>query len=183
MSVKFKFKTGDIENVEKSVKDAFDKVIASRAMLNEVSDIIITDIKEQTRGKGKSIPNKLADLKLLKEAWIKRRTKLSRSNNTDRDFEDGRSNLTFTGQLLNSLSSLIEGPGKIKIYLKGIHKAYRNEDGQKVGKDLTNEKLGEYVAKQGRPFVGVRRVIINRINRLVRTYVRRALRVKKLLND
>ena len=183
MSLKFKFKESDIDNVEKSVKDAFEKVIASKQLLNEVGEIVITDIKEQTRVRGKSIPNKLADLKLLKEAWIKRRTKLASSNNVDRDFEDGRSNLTFTGQLLNSLSSLIPGPGKLRIYLKGIHKAYRNQDGEKISRDLSNEKLAEYVEKQGRPFLGVRRVITNRINRLVRTYVRRALRVKKLFKD
>ena len=76
---------------------------------------------------------------------------------------------------------MIEGPGKLKLYFKGFHLPYKNEDGENIGKRITNEKLAEYVAEQGRPIVGVRPAIERRVGRIVRTYIRRALKVARLL--
>lgn len=181
MSWTFKVKEQDIKNVEASVRSAFEKAIRSKQMLNEVGQVVVEDVVEQTRRREKSIPNKLKDLKLLKESWIRRKTKLAQYNNADPEYQEGRSNLTFTGQLLNSFKWAVTGPGKLKLFFDGIHKPYKDKDGKAVGKPITNEELAGYVAKQGRPFVGVRPVIERRIGRIVRSYVRRALKVAKLI--
>lgn len=180
MSFQFKLNTDSVQNLEKSVKEAFNKVISSNNMLNEIGETVVNDVVDQTRNQERSIPLK-SDLKLLKESWLAQKKWLSNSTNTDAAYELGRSNLTFSGQLLNSFTWIINGVGKIKLYFKGTHDPYTAPTGVKYGKPIENEKLAEYVAKQGRPFVGVRPAIRSRINRTVRTYVRRALIVSKLL--
>lgn len=182
MSFTFKINEKSVQNLEKSVKDAFNKVIRSKTMLDEVGQTIATDVVDQTRNRERSIPLK-SELKLLKESWIVQRAWIRKGGQTsiDKDSEDGKSNLTFSGQLLNNFTWVIEGVGKIKLYFKGEHQPYTSPTGRKYGSVIKNEDLATYVAKQGRPFVGIRPAMRNRINRIVRTYVRRALNVAKLL--
>lgn len=180
MSFTFKINEQSVKNVEQSVKDAFKKVIANQKMLGEIGETIVVDVVEQTRSNEKSIPNKMKDLPLLRESWIKRRDALSRSNSTNEEYQSGRSNLTFTGQLLNSLSWAVTGIGKIKIYFYGFHKPYLSlRKKEPIGEEITNEQLAAYVSKT-RPFVGVRPAIRLRVSRLVRSYMKRALLVAKL---
>ena len=179
MSFSVKFNQQDIKNVEDNVRKAFDKVIKSDKMLGEVGQVIVEDVVKQTQD-GKSIPLK-ADLKLLKEKWITRKSKIAGVNNPDQAYEEGKSNLTFTGQLLRAFSWTVQGPGKILLSFKGKHKPYKNIDGTpSPDQNLTNEQLAKYVAQAGRPFVGVRPAMRLRINRIVKTYVKRALVVARL---
>lgn len=174
MSYTFKFDASSLANVQDNVKRAFEKVISNTRMLNEIGESITTDVIDQTRVKEKSIPLK-SDLKLLKESWIKGRSKLSETNVTDAEYQPGRSNLTFTGQLLNSLKWRVLKAGVLEMFFDGMHKGYT-----KGSKDLSNEKLAQYVAEGGRPFFGVRPAMRLRVNRIVRTYIKRALVVARL---
>lgn len=182
MSFKIKFNEASISGLEKNVKDAFKKVIASNAMLNEVGKLVTEDIVETTRGE-RSIPDGLNHLKLLKESWITRKKRLASTNTKDSAYEEGKSNLTFTGQLLNSLKWKILGPGKIQTFFKGNHAPYVSGTGAKSGKSIKNEDLAKYVAIAGRPFIGVRPAIRVRIQRLVKGYVKRALVVARLTKE
>lgn len=181
MSFQFKFDASSLAGVEKNVRDAFNKVITNPRMLNEIGSSITTDIVDQTRNKEKSIPLG-SDLKLLKESTIKQRMWLQKYNSTDAAFEDGRSNLTFTGQLLNSLTHKILGRGILEIFFDGKHKPYKGKTKTlgKEDKELSNEELAQYVADAGRPIVGVRPAIRLRINTIVKTYIKRALVVARL---
>lgn len=180
MSFTFKISEQSIKNVEKSVRTTFRKVISNNKMLGEIGDIIVTDVVEQTRNNEKSIPNKMKDLPLLRESWIKRRDILSNYNQTNEAYDSGRSNLTFTGQLLDSLTWAITRAGQLKVYFQGIHKPYKSVKKKKpLGKEITNEQLAKYVSKT-RPFVGVRPAIRLRVSRLVKSYMKRALLVAKL---
>lgn len=178
MSFQVKFNQASIDKVQSNVKEAFQKVINSKSMLNEVGQLVVTDVVEQTRNE-KSIPLGGKDLKLLKDKWITRKDRIASVNSPDGNYEEGKSNLTFTGQLLNSFTWAIEGAGKIKLFFKDVHSGYKTLSGT-TGKPIENQKLADYVAKAGRPFVGVRPVIKRRINRIVKDYIKRALVVSRL---
>ena len=181
MSFEFKLKTESVNKLSEDVKRIFKKVIANEQMMNEIGTAIVTDVKETTQ-KGKSIPNGLKDFALLKESWILQKTRYAKSNPTDAAYDEGFSNLTFTGQLLNSIRHKIISKGTLLISFFDIHKGYTSSTGHKT-KDIPNEKLAQYVAEAGRPFFGVRPTIRLRINRIVKKYMNRALKVQKLLKD
>lgn len=182
MAFTFKINSKSVEKLDKSIRDAFDKVLSSKPMLDEIGNSITSDIVDQTRNKAKSIPD-ASRLSPLSKEWIERRKKLSDYNETDSTFSPTKSNLTFTGQLLNSLKHRILGKGKIEAYFDGMHEPYKNKDGEPIGDEISNEDLATFVKEKGRPFVGIRDLTARKINRIVRTYVRRALRVKNLLKE
>lgn len=179
MSFSFKFFQRDIDKVQENVKDAFRKVISSKPMLDEIGQIITFDVQTETRNE-KSIPLGGQELKLLKDKWITRKKSLASVNKTDPNYEEGKSNLTFTGQLLNSFRWAIVGPGKLILFFAGIHEPYKTLSNGKNPKPLRNQQLADYVAKAGRPFVGVRPAIRRRVQRIVKDYVKRALVVARL---
>lgn len=183
MSFTFKINEDSLKGVEKNIRVAFDKALSNANMLNEIGKTLTDDVREQTR-KGKSIPSGLKDLKLLKESWIKRKTRLDKYNQTDAAYEEGGSNLTFTGQLLNAFKHKIIGKGTVELsFGDSIHKPYKSPTGKAVGKEIKNEDLADYVALGGRPFVGVRPAMRLRVNRIVRGYIKRALIVARLLKE
>jgi hypothetical protein len=181
MAFEFKFNQKSIDDMEQNVREAFRKV-NNKQMLDEIGSTVVTDVRDVTRNQDKSIPLELSELKLLKESWIISRTRLAKTNTTDRAFEDGRSNLTFTGQLLNSMKHIVVGPGRLMIKFMDIHKGYKSATG-KVSKEISNELLAKYVAEQGRPFFGVRPSMRRQVNRIVKQYVKRALLVARLTKN
>jgi hypothetical protein len=179
MPSEFRFRRESIARLEKNVIAAFNKAIVNEQMLNTIGEEIVEDVKTQTR-KGLSIPNKLQDLKLLKEKWITRKERLKTVNSTDPSYEEGASNLSFTGQLLNSFSHAIRGPGRILLYFHDFHQPYKNLNGTTSGEEIPNATLAKYLADKGRPFVGVRPSMRLRINRIVKDYVKRAMLAARL---
>lgn len=179
MSFSVKFNEQDMKNVELSIKEAFGKVINNNRMLDEVGQLLVSDVVEQTRNE-KSIPLGGKDLKLLKEKWITRKGRLATVNTPDANYQEGKSNLTFTGELLNSFKWFIQGPGKILLKFDGTHKKYKNLSGGGGGSGSSNEEIADGLASRGRPFVGVRPVIRRRVQRIVKDYVKRALVVARL---
>lgn len=200
MSIKVRLDTKSVDQCQKDVIAVFNKVIANRTMMNEIGQTVVQDIAFQTRS-GKSIPNQGEKFNPLSEAWIKERKQIIETHET---FSQKRSNLTVTGQLINSMKHVILGPGKIAIDFIGTHKPYvqkyvtsfrrKTKAGKritvqtgktgtrKVGKPIPNQDLARYVAEGGRPFVGVREQVKQRINRIVLAYIRRASRVFEKLN-
>jgi hypothetical protein len=75
-----------------------------------------------------------------------------------------KSNLTFTGELLTSIEVIKAGKGEASI-------GFRR--GTRPGSTLTNEKLNEYIEKQGRIFFRVSRAELEQIRQFL---------VKKLRN-
>lgn len=69
----------------------------------------------------------------------------------------GRSNLTFTGQLLDSLQVTSANRGKATIGVQG----------RRAGSSLTNRDVARFVEEQGRPFLNLSDVEIKRVNELV----------------
>lgn len=181
MSFTFKINEKSLQNVESNIRNAFNKVIKSDQMMREIGTLVVTDVQEQTK-KGKSIPSG-SKLKPLTSKWKERRKELAKHNSTDADYSPEKSNLTFTGQLLNSIKFIIPKPGSIKIFFQGTHEPYATKNGKGSSRPVANQDIADGQAlKQGRPFVGVRPTIERRIGRIIRTYLKRALIVSKLLS-
>ena len=168
-----------IKNLEEQTRKVFNKVIQSPELMNELGRTVVEDIQFQTK-RGKSIPNGLKPFKKLSESWIETRGRITSSLSDT--FSKRRSNLSASGQLLNGLKWFIEGAGKIRIGFTGSHQPYtiKRKDGKgtyKSGEALPNEELAQYVADQGRPFVGVSPQVQTRLKSRVLAYIRRSARV------
>lgn len=179
---KVKFNEQDIRKVEINVRAAFNKVIQNNQMLNEIGGFLVEDIVTQTRNE-KSVVD-MKDLRLLKESWITKKKWLIKQGTTpDEFYDEGKSNLTFTGQLLRSLKHFVIGPGRIDLKFEGMHKPYTGKNGKPYGKQMENQTLAKYVAEQGRPFVGVRPAMRLRVIRTVKAYMKRVLIVNRLFGE
>ena len=84
----------------------------------------------------------------LRAATIKRRGQLATTNPTGKAYSQGKSNLTFTGQLLASLRSKFRVRGLVFNFTAiGRHKPYKNLSGKKQKfKRKLNEDTGKLVS-------------------------------------
>jgi hypothetical protein len=186
MSLRFEVSQASVDALESNTRAAFEKVIRNKELLNDIGETIITDIKFQTR-RGNSIPGK-SKLKPLTSKWIEKRRSIDEAQNTGQAFSPRRSNLTASGQLLESLKHKIVGAGKVIVDATGSRIPYfyttkrKGIQQRKKKHEPTNEELAEYVAEQGRPFLGIRDAIRDRIKRQVVAFIRRSSRVLNLIS-
>lgn len=161
-----------IQRVEANIKQAFNKVIANKTMLQELGDVITTDIQGQNRS-GKS-PKTGSKHPGLKDSSIKNRKYLSKYNQTHGAFSANRANVTITGELLDSIESRSPGPGEVTIFAQGDHSAYKGKKGQAISDEIPNETLIKYLKDKGFEVMGVRQSLLPRLRRIVVAYIRRA---------
>lgn len=185
MSIQIKFDPESIKRVEVQTREAFNKVIANKKLLDEVGQTVVDDIKFQTR-RGQSIPTG-SRLKPLSKRWVETRGQIGEATDTQETFSPKRSNLTLTGQLLDSLTWRIVGKGLIETLFKGekrrpyFIKPKTKKGVRKIESKISNEQLAEFVQKD-RPFVGVRDQVVKRIRLIVISYLRRSSRVLNLFD-
>lgn len=182
-----------VDVVENNLRVAINKVLSNRGMLSQIADDVIQDVKFQSR-RGYSIPNN-ARFKDLKSSWIETRKQIGKVGGVGDAFSPRRSNITVSGQLLDSMDKTIPGKGQFRIIFKGSHEPYlaeyknsffRRVNGKRkrinperqgirvIGEKLSNEKLAGYIAEGGRPFVGVRTFMHIRINKIIVDHIRRS---------
>lgn len=117
----------------------------------------------------------------LSDSWRSKRGWLSRYNQTHPAFSQNRSNLTFTGQLVDAVTSSSDKSGasvRVKFFVKDtMRQSYRGASGKPVGKPLTNQTLAEYLSDKGRFFVGLDTKSRAQINNELTRILRRRLKV------
>jgi hypothetical protein len=128
-------------------------------------DYLLTQIPEQIRKRtrlGKGVDDKGGNIKLnpLTELYVERRKKLPLSGQTT----PKKSNLTATGQMLESIKGTRQG-------LKFIFSFIGN---RKDGK--TNNEVASYAPKLGRPFFNLSNTEKNGISRGIRKLINDALK-------
>ena len=180
MSFKFKINEKSIQDCERNVREAFNKVMRNQQMLEGIAETVVKDIQFQTR-RGQSIPAE-SKFSPLTRKWINMRKKIEAAEGAGQAFSPERSNLTMSGQLLESIKGIIKGPGKILFTATGERDPYfyKTNSGisqRKKKNEPTNEELAEFVRLQGRPFMGVRPEIVTRIKRDVMAFIRRSSKV------
>lgn len=177
--MKIRFNPEMIKRAEDSIRDKLKKILQSEELLKQVSDAAIQDIKYQARRGIVTVDGKQTGrMSKLTPKWIKQRKKISESTTTHEAFSPARSNITLSGQLLDSLSArVVKGKAKtsIELYFAGDHKPYsvKGRNGiRRVGKQIKNSKLSEYVGML-RPFFSIHNRMIERLKTIVIRYIRR----------
>lgn len=127
----------------KEINSILKRLEKDNVVLNEVG-IRSTDL---LRGFVKSNKDNYKFKELSKDT-IEKRKELSESNNVDPAYRIKKP-LTFTGQLLNSLTYFIRG-GSVFLTFEGMHEPYKNKEGKSIGKPQSNESIAEGIQKKRR---------------------------------
>lgn len=166
MFIKFKFDSKTLfGNLKNNIFTKVNKSLDKTYMV-KVGNILADDIARRTRlgfgvKKSGQLRQKLKPLTPKYKDFRKKNKRKLYSLTTPK-----KSNLTFTGQLLNSLKARSEGIGRVTVFFKGTHK---NLDGSK----MPNGLLANYVSKK-RPFLGpsnreIQRLKTNIKNRILKS--------------
>jgi len=175
--VKLKLNQKSLDRLEADTRERLTRVLSNKEMLGEAGDMMIDMIRQNTR-KGTST---VTDQKFapLSKPWMKTRDKIASSQGTHPTYSKRRSNLTLSGQLLDSLKRSVVGRA-VRIFFDGTHIPYRIQTKKgisRVGKLIKNSRLAQYVAEQGRPFFGFSKAfeskLLTQVKRVVIRYIRR----------
>lgn len=162
--------------VEKRVREVILEAIQEDKFLNDVGTIMQKDI-QQKLNKGVN-PETLQAFPGLKPSSIENRKRLAKMNDTSRGYSAARSNITFTGQFIKSITYGIIQSGRqkiIEIYPRGIHKGYKTGPKSKSD-DMQNTELAKLLKEKGRNWFGVSDQVIKTIKVQIKSRLRRLLR-------
>lgn len=118
-----------------------------------------------------------AKLGPLSPGWIKRRKRLATVNQTADWYGPKKSNITFTGQLINALSFSVRGTMVILGFADTVRTPYTNLNGTQAKGRLTNKKLSEYLAESNGSLIGLTEPMRKRVISIVQKRLRAILRV------
>lgn len=125
-----------LEKLSRRIKLQVGKAIKDSEFEKELLTDLVKEIKDNGIEPG------------LASSTIRRRDRLATVNPTDAAYSAGKSNLTFTGQLLASLRSKFRVRGLVFNFTAiGKHKPYKNMSGKKQKfKKKLNEDTGKLVS-------------------------------------
>ena len=151
--------------IRAKIKKAEDKV-KERTVMKGIANFGARLVQKRTRlgyGSNNGSKQKLAG---LSTKYKNQRKKDKKTGRLSPKTTPGRSNLTRTGQMLDSIKSKVTGYGKAEIYI----------DGGRTDSDLTNNKVREYVEENGRPFFNFtaqeEKQITRTISKRLKTFIR-----------
>lgn len=170
--------------IEKGLVKDIEEILSSREMLKEVGEFTVERLRYQARiGRP---ANFARSTKPLEESTIRNRKYLAKHNPTHETFEPTRSNLTITGQFLDSLKYAVRGTGLLEIFFDGNHRGYLSGTGKR-GKSIPNAKLAEYLKDIDKRFavfdssLDDNETFKTRVKTIVRRFIRRGLAVRNRL--
>lgn len=176
-----KVKISGVQAVEANIKATFDKVIKSKAMKNEIGEFMVQRIQAEARrtkplNEDRSFPQ-------LTENTVNRRKRLATVNNTQATFKPSRSNLTFTGQLIDAIFYRINSSNEVVIDVRSSRRdPIQGIRGSALESPPTNKALQEELIGRGFLLYSAEGIkseprIMSRINNIVKKFVRRAIKV------
>lgn len=163
------------KGIPRDLKALFEQVVNSNELMYQIGEMIRKDIVNKTRS-GYSIPMD-GSFDNVGERWQNSRRSLANYNNLHpaARISGARSNLTFTGQLMDSLGFEHMGGGLLNYKFYFMHKGYRTILGKE--KDVPNAEIAKELADKGRPMLGLSAEARDRAKRMVIQYLRRGLMV------
>lgn len=174
-----KVKINGITNVKNNIKKLFDEVRKDPSLLLEIGNKTV-ELTVNFNRAGSSPAANLGAKKHPKnsDAWENRKEKLTATNPPSEHYRKGLSNVTFTGDLLESIdvTKINTSNGTVEINATGNHKPYRNLDGSKAGKSIPNSTLVGYLKEKRRFIFGINKQITNNINRIVRRFLNKRIK-------
>lgn len=161
----------DLKGVEKRL-DRLREDIGKDALKDEIGKKSVDYIRGVTRsGKNLASNSKHAP---LADSTVRNRKYLDDFNSTASTYSPKRSNVTFSGQLLDSLTFEKVTRGINILFPPDLRKPYRTAN--KAGKANSNKKIYEYLVEQGRGFLGIDDKLKGIIKSTIRNFLRRSLR-------
>lgn len=172
-------KLKNLDKVLKNIQDVFDRDLVRQGMLEKIRDFAVLRIQAETR-KGKDLSRDGKEQDPLSDNTISiRRAVASGKRGPDKYggfipdktfFRVTKSNLTSTGQLLDSLEGDVDRENiQITIGPSGSRDASLQYD----NKIRTNIELAKDLAKRGRTFLGLDSTGVVRIKKMVLDEIRR----------
>jgi len=179
MPIKFKVNPSSLQKAKNDTSRLLKEVIRDTALLNEIGEATVRDIKGQTR---RGVSNVTEEkFKSLTPKWVQKRTEIAKSSGPSDVFSPKRSNLSLTGQLVNSIIYVVDR-GLVRIFADGDRKpySYRTKKGEikEIKSKIDNAELSRLVSKD-RPFIGVRKRFEQNILQIVNRFLRRRLRPRR----
>lgn len=162
----------DTKGFEKRIRE-LERLLDTNELKDEIGKIGVRYTVGQTRNekdleRGGTQPS-------LAASTIERREYLANYNTTSASYRAARSNLTFTGQLLNAIT-FERIVGGVRLFFKDTkRKPYKGKRGTYKNAP-TNAEVAEFLADQGRGAFGVDEGLAKQITSAVTRFIRRALR-------
>lgn len=164
--------TLDVSRFKKKIA-LIEKIVNADTLKNEIGETAKKYISGQVRlGKDVETQQKFTP---LKESTIEKRKYLQNYNKTHPAYSSKRSNLTFTGQLIDSITfeKILGGvrlffKDKARIQYKGKNKTYKQS--------ATNSEIAEYQESMGRRILGINKQLEIQIIRKIKSFIRLVLR-------
>lgn len=174
----------DSQAAARKLLKKFDRLTESKRLLDEVGEATVDRIRFEAR-RGKPL-NSSRRFPRLKDLTVQTRKRLEKFNSTHPSYAAGKSNTTFSGQLLDALEFDIRGGAVIVEVEDSKRTPYQTGPGSK-SKSITNKEVDTFLRKIGFRFFtpqGVKKSpeVLKRVNRIVKAFLRRALRVQRRLD-
>ena len=139
-------------DIAKAVEKTLEKIVKNESLLNEVGEQARTYIIGKTRTRA-DLSKEGAKQKELAETTVDARKNLEKYNKVDASYSAKRSNVTFTGQLLNSITVFVKG-GVVTLKPDGNRTAYKTKKGP-VKSTPDNYTLAKYLQEKDRVFMAI----------------------------
>lgn len=159
----------------------FNRVKKTKVMNDEIVDFLVERIKGEAR-RGRPLNNG-RKFKALKSLTIENRRRLANFNKTHPAFAPTKSNLTFSGQLINAVSGSFERDVNIIEIAETKRTGYKTGPRSRDKNPPTNKELQQQLLKISKSFAvftdkGIRSdpKITKRIKNIVLRFLRRSLR-------
>lgn len=171
----------DRARLEASFNKKINRVLSDSALLDEVGDFVVERVRFEARrqrplNSSRSFPD-------LKDSSIRIRDRLSDFNATTRTYNKNRSNVSFTGQLLDSLTyNVVSSRRVIVIFFKGLRFPYFGPKGliKLDSKSKSNEGVAQQLFERGFVVFDNKglgdETFRRRIKNIIRKYIRKNLR-------
>lgn len=162
-----------LENIKKRAVTKVNRAIKSTGILEDIANLIVIAVRDgdpvqRAKAANKKYKNNLS------EEWVKRRSRLAKLNPTHPKYGRNKNNLTFTGQLLDSIKGkLIVSKSQIIVEPTGSHKGYKTPTGRTT-KRISNKELAKFV-QELRDFLFLTPDEIDQINKLLKKELRKKL--------
>lgn len=166
MSFKVTYDTSQLASLSREARKSINQILKEKTFQDQITKDVKQDIIATTRlGKstvtGKSFPR-------LKPKWISTRAKIIAFQGAPSFVKASKSNLSLSGELLDSLKSRVSDTDGFKaaFFFEGVHRPYKYrgvlKPVVKVGGGIENDKLAKILDKRFK-FIGIRPILQKRI--------------------
>lgn len=165
-----------LNKAEVAMARRLNKFIQNRTLLKQIGDIALKAVVGNLKNGKTMASGQLKKLKPLSAAWIKERKRLADLNRTSPVYSPSRSNVSFTGQLLDAFEIDLRRSkqGIVRIDVDDDRQPYViSRRGTKAKNTPSNDDLIDFLRKGKRDILGK---LDEKTQRRIRQHVVRELR-------